>query len=123
MTWAIDGVIRVLLVPADSGRPMRLMDVDSARFERVLDGPMERVRALSDPPLLAWQAFVNAAAQEAAVAPNYRAKRLASAIGGQPGRTMYGPVLFTGRGQQNQIKGLPGIVNQMAALIGHVSHA
>jgi hypothetical protein len=45
MTWAINGVIRVLLVPADSGQPMRLMDVDSDRFERVLDGTMERVRA------------------------------------------------------------------------------
>jgi hypothetical protein len=123
MTWSISGVIRVLLVPPDSGQPMRLMDVDSARFERALGGPVTRVRALADPPLVSWQAFVNAAAQEAAVAPNYRAKRLATAIGGQPGRTMYGPVVFTGRGPQNQVKGLPGIVNQMAGLIGHVSHA
>lgn len=122
MTWSISGVIRVLLVPPDSGQPMRLMDVDSERFERVLGGPMVRVRPLTDAPLVSWQAFVNAAAQEVGAEPNYRAQRVAAAIGGQPGRTMYGPVMFTGRGPQEEIKGLPGIVNQMAGLFGHVSH-
>lgn len=122
MTWSISGVIRVLLVPPDSGQPMRLMDVDSERFERVLGGRMVRVRPLTDAPLVSWQAFVNAAAQEVGAEPNYRAQRVAAAIGGQPGRTMYGPVMFTGRGPQEEIKGLPGIVNQMAGLFGHVSH-
>jgi|GEM_PF-5501119 len=123
MTWTVSGVVRVLLVPADSGRPMQLTDVASARFEELLGGRPQRIRPLVEAEPVSWMAFVGAGAQEAGIARNQRAQRLAGTIGGQPGRALYGPVLFTGRGPQDQIRGVPGIVNQMAALIGYVINA
>ena len=113
--------VRVLIVPGDAALPLVLRDLSPSRFPAVLGGPPERIRALTEAQPIAWQVFVRTAA--AAERPNYRATRLSTWLGGQPGRIFRGTAIFTGRGPTDGIRGVPGIVNQMARLMGQILRA
>ena len=110
--------VRVLLVPADRTQPLRSLTLAADRFEVELGGRPEPVLPnVSSAPPAEWMLFVAADARGRAPV-NTRAQLLSSRLGGVPGRTLHGTVLFTGCAPGQRIRGVPGLFAQLATLLG-----
>jgi hypothetical protein len=110
--------VTVLVVPADRSKPLQVKNLAPNRFEAELGGRPEAVLpiVLSAPPV-DWMLFVAAGLSSGAPA-NTRAQLLCGHLGGAPGRTLPGTVLFTGRAPGPRVRGVPRIFDQYAALLG-----
>jgi hypothetical protein len=111
-----DQKLTVLVVPADRSMPVRLRNLAPSRFEAELGGRPEHVLPLNSAPPVDWTLFVAAAGPDARA--NLRAQALCTHLGGSPGRTLKGTVLFTGRTAGVRVRNVPGIFPQVARLLG-----
>jgi hypothetical protein len=111
-----DQKLTVLVVPADRSVPVRLRSLAPNRFEAELGGRPEHVLPLNSAPPVDWMLFVAPAGPDPRA--NLRAQQLCTQLGGSPGMTLKGTVLFTGRTAGVRVRSVPGIFPQVARLLG-----
>ena len=111
--------VAVLVVPADRNRPLQLKNLAPSAFEAELGGRPEAVLPIvASAPPVDWMLFVAAGRSVGSGPANSRAQLLCTHLGGAPGRTLPGTVLFTGRAPGQRVRGVPGIFSQLATLLG-----
>ncbi len=108
--------LKVLVVPADRTVPVRLKSLAPNRFRSELGGRPQHVLPLNAAPPVDWMLFV--ADGGADPRANLRAQQLCTHLGGSPGMTLRGTVLFTGRTAGVRVRSVPGIFPQFARLLG-----
>lgn len=108
--------LKVLVVPADRSVPIRLKSLAPSRFEVELGAPPEHVLPLASAPPVDWMLFVGRGGPDTRA--NLRAQQLCAQLGGSPGMTLKGTVLFTGRTAGVRVRSVPGVFPQVARLLG-----
>jgi hypothetical protein len=108
--------LKVLVVPADRSVPVRLRSLAPSRFDAELGGRPQHVLPLNSAPPVDWMLFV--AADGGDPRANLRAQLLCTHLGGSPGMTLKGAVVFTGRTAGVRVRSVPGIFPQVARLLG-----